>query len=221
MTDTNAPLELAQTILLDQWKHLSDELRNDILSEFNKGFTRIVPYKDGPFNRLGLSDGENTIFFSGEHTADFNALLNAAQNAYQATHFTSDTASNTRLLLADIIQDAQCAAHTAALKVIDKEVLDYLRYHLDRAFPVNEMASIDEFLKSDKLKNGVCDALRFSLGLRVLDQEEFGPLAKDNRMITEIISYLIENPQRAIDRIGSQVFDLLVKRDSARQKMKF
>jgi hypothetical protein len=216
---TTSQLPLAQAILLDQWEHISEELRSDILTEFNKGFTRIVPYKDGPFNRLGLSDGENTLFFSGEHTADFNALMDAAQNAYRATHFSTDIASNTRLLLDDIIHDAQIADNImicyAIMEGLDTAVIDYLQHAERSPFTHCDISdtSMAEFVKSDSLKNGVCDALQFIIDAKLAD--------KKGDAETVIINDLISNPQIMVDRIGTDAYNAIKQKIGTRQKVKF
>lgn len=183
--------------LLDQWDFTPASLRREILNEFNDGFTRIVPYKDGPFDKLGLSDGESVNYYSGEYTASFDALLKAAYAAHISD--TSDRPQNVSYARLDVlIQDAQFAEYTAIQSEIDQYVLTYLKENEPSLIAQAKSSQCSrKFLNSTAFSQGVYRGLRFVAKTKLSNDGE----------PKEILNSNMGDPLPVIARIGRLLRD--------------
>lgn len=107
--------------LIEQWNHLPGYLHVQISGDMRNGFDRIVPFKDGPFDRWALSDGESESFYSGDDAPDFNALMEAAVASYAASH--GGIGPHERIFLPDEMKAAQQSVRNA----VEMDIVDWLR----------------------------------------------------------------------------------------------
>jgi hypothetical protein len=193
--------------LIEHWNHLPVDMRFQLSADMHlEGVDRIVPFKDGPFDRLALSDGKSDTFYAGENTADFNGLMEAAMASYRATCDRSDPHVNhahDRIFLSDELQEAQRSVENA----VEMDVIDWMRKNL----PENlRKIFVDtprrDVCETDGLRSCVIEAIEHTIDAYTTCSDQVGILHA-NAILNDEVD---EAWKESLKRIGKRFRDVLL-----------